>query len=44
VNRLLKQFMQMQKMMKKLKGGGMLKMMQKMKHLIPGGSGGMPPF
>lgn len=41
INRLLKQFTQMQKMMKKLKGGGMLKMMQKMKHLMPGG---MPPF
>jgi signal recognition particle subunit SRP54 len=37
INRLLKQFMQMQKMMKKLKGGGMLKMMQKLKGLAPGG-------
>jgi signal recognition particle subunit SRP54 len=44
INRLLKQFTQMQKMMKKLKGGGMLKMMQKMKHIMPGGVGGMPPF
>ena len=39
VNRLLKQFMQMQKMMKKMKGGGMAKMMRSM-----GGMGGkMPP-
>jgi signal recognition particle subunit SRP54 len=37
INRLLKQFMQMQKMMKKLKGGGMMKMMQKLKGLAPGG-------
>jgi signal recognition particle subunit SRP54 len=37
VNRLLKQFMQMQKMMKKLKGGGMMKMMQRMKGMAPGG-------
>lgn len=36
VNRLLKQFMQMQKMMKKMKGGGMLKMMQRMKGMMPG--------
>ncbi len=41
VNRLLKQFTQMQKMMKKLKGGGMMKMMQRMKHLMPG-AGGFP--
>ncbi|WP_258806511.1 signal recognition particle protein [Pseudidiomarina sp. CB1] len=39
VNRLLKQFLQMQKMMKKMKGGGMAKMMRSM-----GGMGGkMPP-
>lgn len=39
VNRLLKQFMQMQKMMKKMKGGGMAKMMRSM-----GGMGGkLPP-
>ncbi len=39
VNRLLKQFMQMQKMMKKMKGGGMAKMMRGL-----GGMGGkMPP-
>lgn len=40
INRLLKQFLQMQKMMKKLKGGGMAKMMQRMKGLMP--PGGMP--
>jgi len=38
VNRLLKQFKQMQKMMKKMKGGGMAKMMKRM-----AGKGGMPP-
>lgn len=39
VNRLLKQFMQMQKMMKKMKGGGMAKMMRSL-----GGMGGkLPP-
>lgn len=37
INRLLKQFTQMQKMMKKLKGGGMQKMMQRMKGMMPGG-------
>lgn len=42
INRLLKQFAQMQKMMKKLKGAGMLKMMQKIKHIMPGG--GFPPL
>ncbi|RUO19265.1 signal recognition particle protein [Aliidiomarina iranensis] len=36
VNKLLKQFMQMQKMMKKMKGGGMAKMMRQM-------GGEMPP-
>jgi len=36
VNRLLKQFTQMQKMMKKMKGGGMARMMR-------GLQGGMPP-
>ncbi len=36
VNRLLKQFTQMQKMMKKMKGGGMAKMLRGLK-------GGMPP-
>lgn len=37
VNRLLKQFTQMQKMMKKLKSGGMGKMMERMKGMMPGG-------
>ncbi len=42
VNRLLKQFTQMQKMMKKMGGGGMKKMMraaQGMKGMMPGGGG-----
>jgi signal recognition particle subunit SRP54 len=45
VNRLLKQFAQMQKMMKKMKGGGMAKMMRGLKGRMPGGMppGGMPP-
>ena len=45
VNRLLKQFTQMQKMMKKMKGGGMAKMMRAMGGRMPGGfpGGGMPP-
>ena len=45
VNRLLKQFTQMQKMMKKMKGGGMAKMMRGLKGRMPGGMppGGMPP-
>ncbi len=37
VNRLLKQFTQMQKMMKKMKGGGMAKMMRNMKRQLPPG-------
>ncbi|OOZ41110.1 signal recognition particle protein [Solemya pervernicosa gill symbiont] len=37
VNRLLKQFMQMQKMMKKMKGGGMAKMMRGLKGRMPPG-------
>ena len=37
VNRLLKQFMQMQKMMKKMKGGGMAKMMRGLKGKMPPG-------
>ncbi|WP_111976489.1 signal recognition particle protein [Algibacillus agarilyticus] len=43
VNRLLKQFTQMQKMMKKMSGkGGMMKMMKGMKGMMPpGGAGGM---
>jgi signal recognition particle subunit SRP54 len=47
VNRLLKQFTQLQKMMKKMSGGGMKKMMRNMKGMMPpggpGGMGGMPP-
>ncbi|MAZ77932.1 MAG: signal recognition particle protein [Legionellaceae bacterium] len=52
LNRLLKQFTQMQKMMKKMAKGGMMKMMRNMKGMMPpgmdisklGGGGGMPPF
>ena len=40
VNRLLKQFSQMQKMMKKVKGGGMKKMLRGLKGQVP--PGGMP--
>lgn len=36
VNRMLAQFDQMQSMMKKLKGGGMMKMMRGMKGMLPG--------
>ncbi|MBC7489361.1 MAG: signal recognition particle protein, partial [Glaciimonas sp.] len=36
VNRMLSQFGQMQSMMKKLKGGGMMKMMRSMKSMMPG--------
>ena len=45
VNKLLKQFTQMQKMMKKMsgKGGGMRKMMSGMQGMMPGMGGGMPP-
>ena len=39
VNRMLKEFEQMQDMMKKMKGGGMMKMMKRM-----GGMKGMPKF
>ncbi|ORF46315.1 signal recognition particle protein [Gilliamella apicola] len=42
VNKLLKQFDDMQKMMKKMKGGGMMKMMRQMKGLMGGGMG-FPP-
>jgi len=42
LNRLLKQHKQMQKMMKKMKGGGMQKMMRGLGGMMPGG-GGMPP-
>jgi signal recognition particle subunit SRP54 len=41
INKLLKQFAQMQKMMKKMKGGGMAKMMRGMKGGM--GPGGMGP-
>jgi len=44
VNRLLKQFEQMQKMMKKMAKGGMHRMMSKMKHMLPPGAGGGSPF
>jgi signal recognition particle subunit SRP54 len=40
VNKLLKQFTQMQKMMKKMKGGGMAKMMRQMQGRLPPGMGG----
>ena len=43
VNRLLKQFSQMQKMMKKMKGGGMKKMMRSLQGRLPKGPGGLPP-
>ena len=41
LNRLLKQHMQMSRMMKKMKGGGMAKMMRSMKGRMPPGMGGM---
>lgn len=37
LNRMLAQFEQMQSMMKKLKGGGLMKMMRSMKGMMPGG-------
>lgn len=40
VNRLMKQQLQMRKMMKKMSGGGMAKMMQAMKGKMPPGMGG----
>lgn len=45
LNRLIKQHKQMAKMMKKMKGGGMAKMMRGMSGMLPGGGGvgGMPP-
>ncbi|MCG8463508.1 MAG: signal recognition particle protein [Xanthomonadales bacterium] len=45
VNRLLKQYQQMAKMMKKMRGGGMARMMRQLKNKMPGGfpPGGMPP-
>jgi len=46
VNKLLKQFAQMQKMMRKMNAkGGMQKMMRSMQGMMPpGGGGGRPPF
>jgi signal recognition particle subunit SRP54 len=47
LNRLLKQHKQMQKMMKKMKGGGMERMMRGLGGAMGGGGGtppGMPPF
>jgi signal recognition particle subunit SRP54 len=41
VNRMLKQFTQMQKMMKKMSGGGMKKMMRNMKGMMPPGGAGV---
>ncbi len=43
LNRLLKQHKQMSKMMKKMKGGGMQKMMRGLGGMMPGGGGGLPP-
>jgi len=39
VNRLLKQFMQMEKVMKKMKGGGLRKLMRSLSGQFPGGQG-----
>jgi signal recognition particle subunit SRP54 len=39
VNRLLKQFMQMEKVMKKMKGGGLRKLMRGLGGQFPGGFG-----
>ena len=39
VNRMLAQYDQMQSVMKKLKGGGLMKMMRSMKGMMPGGFG-----
>ena len=44
VNRLLKQYQQMEKMMGKLAGGGMKGLMRGMKGMMGGRGGGMPPF
>jgi len=43
LNRLLKQHKQMAKMMKKMKGGGLAKMMRGMGGMMGGGGGGLPP-
>lgn len=42
VNRLLKQYDEMQRMMKKMGKGGMGKMMNSMRNMMPGGFKGMP--
>jgi signal recognition particle subunit SRP54 len=42
VNRLLNQFEQMQGMMKKMRGGGLMKMMKRMGGAFGGGMGGGP--
>ncbi len=39
VNRLLKQFMQMEKVMKKMRGGGLAKMLRGLSGQLPGGGG-----
>ncbi|MEM1404129.1 MAG: signal recognition particle protein [Pseudomonadota bacterium] len=44
LNRLLKQHKQMAKMMKKMKGGGMEKMMRGMGGMMSPGGGGFPPM
>ena len=44
LNRLLKQHKQMAKMMKKMKGGGMAKMMRGMSGMLGGGAGNLPPM
>jgi signal recognition particle subunit SRP54 len=44
LNRLLKQYKQMAKMMKKMKGGGMEKMMRGLGGMMPPGGGGLPPM
>jgi len=44
INKMMKQFTQMQKMMKKMKGGGMKNLMRGLGGKMPGmGGGGMPP-
>jgi signal recognition particle subunit SRP54 len=44
VNRLIKQFEQMQKLMKMMKGGNQKKLMQQMQAMKGGGRGGFPGF
>ena len=39
VNRLLKQFLQMQKVMKKMRAGGMARMLRSLSGQFPGGGG-----